>query len=486
METEELTQLRTELDRVRKRESELLQELFDIRASAEIHNQKIDNITKLMRPVAIIDHLPVEVFSRILHFALHVARDSEWSLHRLQKGQFAGVSHRWRDVILNNPSLWSAICLCPSWPSSYVELHVARSHQHLLDITILEWWSFSDFGALFRPILRCTRRWRSLTIHCVVPSLLRDLGRLSLPHLKHVHVQSNQDFDAEFLTADNTPALEQSVLKFCRLPVTLFPSLEKLTSLTLYGKIGHWDLGPQPIRLPLLRSLKIQVDKAKILLEAIVAPELSHFDYRELPSLWLSPDFDGILPEFSRVHYVCLRSLTRKDSVATVCRAFPNVRHFKLGEHASGFFHGLRENTDLWGDLECVTFRSLSLGALEGAVTELQEWLRRRKPTAKPLHVRFTRIKRHHYWETTGYLLSMLYNSLHETCTFEVDQFPFTEQMRITSSARTLRMDLPHIPPCLVNMRSGQDVFWRESMDDFQDIPENESSDSEEDHGDGY
>ncbi|KAI6044074.1 hypothetical protein EDC04DRAFT_458480 [Pisolithus marmoratus] len=42
-------------------------------------------------------------------------------------------------------------------------------------------------------------------------------------------------------------------------------------------------------------------------------------------------------------------------------------------------------------------------------------------------------------------------------------------------------MDLPHVPPCVVNMPSGQDTPWSESMDDFQNGSEDESSDSDSD-----
>ncbi|KAI6044077.1 hypothetical protein EDC04DRAFT_458530 [Pisolithus marmoratus] len=155
--------------------------------------------------------------------------------------------------------------------------------------------------------------------------------------------------------------------------------------------------------------------------------------------------------------------------------AFPNVRHFRIGHGTSGFFHDLRDNADLWGDLECVTFRSLHAKNLEEVITEFREWLRLRKPTAKPLHVRFTRINHYTGWHTTRDLLSVLYNSLHEHCTFEIDQFPLVERARVTLLNHTLHMDLPHVPPCLVNMPSGQDIPWCETTDDFPNVLYDES-----------
>ncbi|KAI5986024.1 hypothetical protein EDC04DRAFT_1563983 [Pisolithus marmoratus] len=170
----------------------------------------------------------------------------------------------------------------------------------------------------------------------------------------------------------------------------------------------------------------MSVDYPDELLEAIIAPELSHLD---LNTRNMDPVFSGISSVFSEVHCLCLRSSTM-DSVVTVCQVFPNIRHLEVGDFASAFFHGLQERTDLWSNLERVTFRSLHASVLEGTVTELQTWLQQRKPTAKPLHLQFTCIKRRSYWETTGDILSMLYNSLHEDCTFEVDQFPLMERTR--------------------------------------------------------
>lgn len=47
----------------------------------------------------------------------------------------------------------------------------------------------------------------------------------------------------------------------------------------------------------------------------------------------------------------------------------------------------------------------------------------------------------------------------------------------MTSLTPTLHMDLPGVPSCVVNVRLEQDVPWRESTDDFQDVSEDESSD---------
>ncbi|KAI6044076.1 hypothetical protein EDC04DRAFT_458529 [Pisolithus marmoratus] len=133
----ELAQLRAELDRLHKRERELQQELFDVRAAAQTKRKLIHDISKL-QPVAAIDRLPVEVLVRILDFALSVTGYSQWRQHCIQKQLFAGVSRWWMNVVMNTPSLWTTICVCPAWPSSLVKMHVARSHEHLLDIAFLE------------------------------------------------------------------------------------------------------------------------------------------------------------------------------------------------------------------------------------------------------------------------------------------------------------------------------------------------------------
>ncbi|KAI6003330.1 hypothetical protein EDC04DRAFT_2908345 [Pisolithus marmoratus] len=454
MDRELLAQLRAELDRLDKREYELKQELFHVRAAAETKRKLIHDICKL-RPVAAINRLPVEVLKQL----------------------FAGVSHRWRNIILNSPSLWTTICVCPTWPFSLVEMHVERSGEYPLDIAIVEWWDEDDdddntFNFL-DPVLPYTHRWRSLTAHAGVPltQFLRDFDRLFFPCLKSINIHGYDVFDFEFPAADNAPVLERLVLNRCRPAVTLLPSLERLTTLALKGAIGHWELRPRSIHLPLLRSLTVDVDSPRMLLQAIVVPGLSHF---EATLSDVDSPFSDI-PLFNEVHHLCLHaSIT--CSVAEVCQAFPNVRHLEVGKLASKFFHGLQENTDLWSDLECVTFHSLHVTFLEEAVTEFREWLRVRKPTVKPLHVRFTRLKRRTGWKKRGKgLLSMLYNSLHENCTFEIDQFPLVERGKVTLLNHKLHLDLPHVPPCIVNMHSGQDIPWRESMDDFQNVSEDES-----------
>ncbi|KAI6101143.1 hypothetical protein F5141DRAFT_284527 [Pisolithus sp. B1] len=131
----ELDQLRAELDSLRRREYDLMQELIDVRAAAEIRSKKIDDIVK-MQSVAVVDRLPVEILSRIIHLALSVTHYNEWERHPLWKGQFASVSHWWRDVILKSPSFWSTICVGFGWPSSYIKMQLARSGELPLDITI--------------------------------------------------------------------------------------------------------------------------------------------------------------------------------------------------------------------------------------------------------------------------------------------------------------------------------------------------------------
>ncbi|KAI6009660.1 hypothetical protein EDC04DRAFT_2773041 [Pisolithus marmoratus] len=184
----ELDQLRAELGKLRKRERELLQELFDVRAAAEIRKRKIFDISKV-QPVAVINRLPVEVFSRILHFALSIAHCGEWSVVGLRKRQFMAVSRRWRDVVLNSPSLWSVICLCSGWRAPFVEMHVTRSREQPLDITFGDWDDPGLPDAALCSIFRCTHRWRSINIcACALfvdcGDILGDLRRRSFPRLK--------------------------------------------------------------------------------------------------------------------------------------------------------------------------------------------------------------------------------------------------------------------------------------------------------------
>ncbi|KAI6001288.1 hypothetical protein EDD15DRAFT_2230989 [Pisolithus albus] len=472
----DLDQLRTELDRLRRRECELLQELSDVRAAAEAQSKKIDDIIE-MQSVSVIDRLPVEILSRILHLALSVTRYEEWEQHPLWKQQYAGVSRRWRDVILNSPSFWSAIILGFGWLSSCIVTHLARSREHLLDITIRQ---RSPYNELPCHLLCYAPRWCSLTILFTssnrdpVHDLLIRFRGLSFPNLKHLYINGYGYIDAKFMKAGNTPALERLRLVQRgedRLPISFLPAVGRLTALTLSGEIGRRKLKSSSILLPFLRSLTVDASDPSEILKAIVAPELSRFVGR-----FRSPLLGGIPPVFNKVHYTCVLSSTKK-SIATVCQVFPNVRHLEIGAGALEFFYGLGERTDLWGDLESVTFRTLPVQEFEGVVNKLQGWVRQRKSTAKPLHMRFTSISCGNYrLERTGRLLSTLYDCLPNDCTLEIDQFPLLERTRVTALNPTLHMDLRHLPPSNVNMYLGQDVPLRELTSDFQYISEDESS----------
>lgn len=92
----------------------------------------------------------------------------------------------------------------------------------------------------------------------------------------------------------------------------------------------------------------------------------------------------------------------------------------------------------------------------------------------------------------------MLYDSLNESRTFEVDQFPLTMPTRVTFLTRTLHMvcnfthgepyaplrrsyfatfivrDLSHVPPRVVNTHLRQAIPWRELTDKFRKVLEDE------------
>ncbi|KAI6044078.1 hypothetical protein EDC04DRAFT_458805 [Pisolithus marmoratus] len=145
----------------------------------------------------------------------HASLQASGYEYGIQKQIYARVSRWWRDVILNSPSLWATICVSPHWASSFVEMHVARSGEHPLDIAVLQRWHEDNDVSFLGPILSCTRRWRSLTIRAgaALTQFIRDLSGLYLPCLKSVNIQSYHDLDFEFPAADNTPTLERLVLK---------------------------------------------------------------------------------------------------------------------------------------------------------------------------------------------------------------------------------------------------------------------------------
>ncbi|KAI6009662.1 hypothetical protein EDC04DRAFT_853917 [Pisolithus marmoratus] len=99
-----------------------------------------------------------------------------------------------------------------------------------------------------------------LTIYAcaeVTGSLLWDLSRLSFPYLKCVNIQSNRNLDGEFSTAENTPALEQLVLKYYRLPIMILPSLERLMTLRGDMRAAVFILLVYPVQVPFAQDLQL-------------------------------------------------------------------------------------------------------------------------------------------------------------------------------------------------------------------------------------
>ncbi|KAI6003332.1 hypothetical protein EDC04DRAFT_1035782 [Pisolithus marmoratus] len=158
----ELAQLRAEFDRLHKRECELQQELLNVHTAEEAKRKLIDDTAKL-QPVVVIDHLPVGVLVRILDFALYITCYSQWHKHCIQKHLFAAVSRCWRDIIMTTPSLWTTICVCPTWPSSLVEMHIERSREYPLAIAVLEWRSVANDNTF--PV------WYPLSLYCAISAV---------------------------------------------------------------------------------------------------------------------------------------------------------------------------------------------------------------------------------------------------------------------------------------------------------------------------
>ena len=102
------TQARAELSLLEDKERRLRKELLDVRTAITTQRAKI---TELLRTrAAAINHLPTEILLFIFDLDVHS------NPYPGRNYELAAVCRRWRDVVLDSPSLWTTI---------HVTIHVA-------------------------------------------------------------------------------------------------------------------------------------------------------------------------------------------------------------------------------------------------------------------------------------------------------------------------------------------------------------------------
>ncbi|KAG6330755.1 hypothetical protein ID866_8330 [Astraeus odoratus] len=209
---DELAEARAVLAVLENRERELLLPLLDVHAAKAAQKSKIDKLIRA-RPSSI-NRLPTELLVKIIYLSIDYPRNS--SIQKL-----AGVSRRWREVILGTPCFWTTITVPQSDHNMLsIEAQLARSCKAPLDV-ILEWNpDEGNLGPTHRHqldlIVSCANRWRSLKCHKkntsdpVADIVVRAFKHLEFPLLRYIDLKY---FDTRIIVlfSANAPALEHLV-----------------------------------------------------------------------------------------------------------------------------------------------------------------------------------------------------------------------------------------------------------------------------------
>ncbi|KIM64130.1 hypothetical protein SCLCIDRAFT_659561 [Scleroderma citrinum Foug A] len=306
-----LTQARVELTRLEEKAQELLKQFLEVRTAMAAQRTKITELIKQRPPI---HRLPTELLVSILDLDIAVHPNC----HQ-RKWQLAQVSRRWRDTILDNPIFWTTITLTTLNPSA-IRTHLKRNGNLFLDIVIkVEESPSTIFEGLdyFRlPIVMPhAHRWRALevfdgggvtyegglwTIEEYIeehieefPSLKRAiipctastaypkfLSPARVPLLEHLELDDCQGWK-DFAPPSTLKTLKLTFTE-CPIHYPSFPYLiptQTLTTLSLSGMI-KWSLRPNSIEFPVLETLILIINRTNDFMQAIVAPNLEHFEYR--------------------------------------------------------------------------------------------------------------------------------------------------------------------------------------------------------------
>ncbi|KAI6039651.1 hypothetical protein EDC04DRAFT_1657279 [Pisolithus marmoratus] len=433
--TDGVDKLRSELARLKEKETALLQELREIRAAAEQVQVELDSLIQNSAG-ALIQRLPNEILVTILEHATsyHCSTcvDPCW--------KWLGVCRRWRNVITHTASLWSHVNITPRWTQMMVKRHLTQSRETPLDITIRpllmrERW-FGMVGprrhllSLIVPLAEHARRWRSLDIRGFPPStlqfMLAQFDSITYSPVESIHIRSDEyDTGAlpwpNWISPDTCPGLNYLHLGAFRIPDVVppfqltslalitdntewspsVPTLPfalrgilqesvKLTCLTLYGtgrSFRDLSLALDSIYMPTLHTLNlyprdIEMPGLEGILMALVAPGLRHLNYvPRWPTDTLTPPmFYGVdgAPSFPRVTDLRIRNAVNgRHDMTSLITALPMVQNVALGgaEITAFLAHsGSHRPVDCWRELESVTVIEPETSIME----DLFRWLTER------------------------------------------------------------------------------------------------------------
>ena len=411
--------------------------------------------------LAQIDRLPAELLAQIFQLCIRasVIAFPSCDVHRHLKKQLASVSRRWRDIILNAANFWTTIRLTPTWSKSFVKVHLARSSTSSLDIEMCGRWPRSSCAGitvheLLHLLIACSHRWRSVIVRRSAPdaqliqllSIMKDktfpsLTRFSVeymdgwlcdgwvasqlctghfPRLQHLGLGGPIDPSSVEGAPSNLASLALRLDDWGPTCIIQHLSLQKLTSLTLSGRVEALRLDPSSIQLPRLEKFVCKARDGYVLIHAIAAPNLLHLEYSSCDWIGLADDQWNLhIPRYPNVTDLVLPHCGIDCSNEIASFQFPAVRHVTLHKHGIQSLFGSRDDTTAvmyWLDLETLTVEDLNINDDdENQDDDLIAWLQRRQQMGRPnllVNLTFSR-----YWDgdVPGLCLA-----LHRYCTLEV------------------------------------------------------------------
>lgn len=298
--------------------------------------------------------LPSELLSRIFTFACFQDLDINYELEgpfdgekdpdrvlvRDARNALSAVCHRWRAIALETRVLWSMLFYSSTWEGAVpvprisdvpdiLRTELPRAHRHPLSLFIR---LISDdcWGSIRPPLLPLLPSCRLLSIQvsCEPTPITAELGKLTLPCLRFLHIAFEEGGEAEGEMSCSLPLalnLERLEIEYVsnglrpvRTPIPRLPNLRRmkvkgefapsnvfnllrgtpnLVSLYWIGSRAE-DLPtsfPSPTALPYLRSLKVEGVIAFWAIRYLLVPSLSHLhlEHFERGSRWLSGTNSG-------------------------------------------------------------------------------------------------------------------------------------------------------------------------------------------------
>ncbi|KAI6010648.1 hypothetical protein PISMIDRAFT_680824 [Pisolithus microcarpus 441] len=452
----ELFDARAKLARLKRRESELVEELLDVHKAVAAQKLVIDELIKAST-IPPINLLPNELLAQI------------FLLIRSEREKLAHVSRRWRAVIFDTPSIWNEIDLsCYEGCPELLKLHLERSRQSPLTVSL-----YSDQQPEVDIVLLHANRIHVLRIFGDAEYIIDRFASFTFPALEFLFVDLHaRSADPLLSLYSRTPTLK--CLQLHRLYDHPFPAgpapgqlststphitylsnipFQSLTHLSLEGEMDSWRLPPDSIHFPVLESLELRSNCPMPFLEAIVAPKLEQFEFYR--TLYIPPEykaFHGPTSKFDNVRHIVFAATPGElvpfdafDLAQEFCYVFPGVRHAKIHmQHLHPLFSPYRTvghphtPIDNWTRLETLEIQDLDVNKVD---VHFVNWFRMRKDLGLHLKLISERRTANHNFVAPDAFKPGLYQTFQECCaSVELCCVPMSSPMYLSVSANSLQL----------------------------------------------